>query len=286
VESLRELKHHISFLNLLNGLHVTEKQFGQLIEINTELKDFTDGNKEKFGKLMEDEKAVLVELEKVLRANKPIPKRLKQKVHTAEGRSKKARRMIDEATVKYSKRVESIFTDEQKDVIADFEPCSIPPKNLSDPVRVGQASDSERVMSLLRRLRQLPEHIFEANLDRIADRQIQHLTGKKRLTDEEKKEECARLKEFLRKVRSLDNVEFEMCKEELAGEYKWKDRAKELQKELREINRVRHPKRNRGKASWYFLDAKIIPVLKERLAKVRGGKSGLKGGSKPKHRRK
>jgi hypothetical protein len=284
VESLKELKHHISFLNLLNGLHVTEEQFGQLIEINTELEDFTDGNKEKFRKLMEDEKTVLVELEKVLRANKPIPKRLKQKVHTTEGRSKKARRMIDEATVKYARRVEVVFTEEQKEVIAEFKPCTIPPKNLSDPVRVGQASDSEHVVNLLRKLRQLPEQIFDANLDKIVERHMQHLMEKKRLSSQEKEKEQARLVGFLRGVRSLDEVEFEMCKEELAGEYKWKDKTEDLRKELAELNKIRHPKRHKGKASHYFMSPEIIPVLEERLAEVRGGTDGLKGRAKSKRR--
>ena len=77
---MKELKHRISFLNLLNGLHVTQEQFKELIETNKEFKSFKDGSVEKYRKLMADERQVLVELEKVLRANKPIPKRLKQRI--------------------------------------------------------------------------------------------------------------------------------------------------------------------------------------------------------------
>lgn len=274
---LRELHHTLSFLNLLNGLHVTQQQFEKLIEINREVKKMVDENKEKYRKLVEEEKKVLTELEKVVRENKPIPKKLRQKVHRTEGRTKKARRMMDEVTLKYAKEVENVFTKEQQEVIKDFDPCTIPPKNLSDPVRVGQASDNEHVISLLRRIRSAPAELLEANMEKLLDRHMERLDGHKRLSEEEKAQERARLSDFIWKAHRMEELEFEMCKEELAEEFKWKDKAKDLQKELGEIKKVRHPKRNRGKASRYFLDPKIIPVLEERLAKLRSGEGGLKG---------
>lgn len=257
-----------------------------LLKLNREYEKLFDDNKEKFEKIMEDEKKVLAELEEVVRHNKPVPEKLKQRVFKAEERARAVHRMVDETTVSYSKMVVDVFTEEQMDVIAEFKPCTVPPKNLSDPVRVGQASDNERVINILRRIRQMPRHMFEENIEKIVDRQMEHLNTKKRLKDAEKQEERQRLKELLWKVHVMDEVQFEMCKEELADEFKWKDKADDLKKELNEIQKTRHPRAHRDKASKYFLDPKVIPVLEERLEKIRNADGGLKGGKASKPRRK
>ncbi len=278
--SLKDLKHTISFLNLLNGLNLTQEQLDKLIKLNKKYGETAVEYEKKYREVLDDEKSVLSELEEVVRQNKPIPKKLENRVHKVEERSREVKRVVDETNVKFIKTTESIFTEEQMEVIEDFEPCTIPPKNLSDPVRVGQASDNERVVSIMRRIRQMPQHMFDANLDGILDKHMEHLTKKKRLSDKEKQAERERLKGFLNMVRNMEEVEFEINKDKLAEDYKWKDQAKELRKELDKVSRVRHPNRGQSKAARYFLDPKIIPVLEERLEKARGDEGKLRGGKR------
>jgi len=282
---LKELKHRVSFLNLLNGLNLTDEQLSSLININKELKSLLDRNREKLEKLLEQEKKAIEELEKVIRENKPIPERLKRKVLDAEDLSRKARMALEDIIEKNSKLVEDVFTEEQQEIIGDFKPCTIPPKNLSDPVRVGQASDNEHVIRLFRKLRSMPRHVIEAEIENIADRHMARLIEHKRLSEKEKQEERQRIKEFIWKVHVMDEVDFELCKDELASEFKWKDRAKELQKELGELNKVRSPKNHKGRAARYFLDTDIIPILEERFEKIKNDSRGLKGKNKQRAKR-
>jgi hypothetical protein len=284
---LKNLKHRISFLNLLNGLHLTQEQLEKLIKINKKYKELKDEYTEKFDKLVEAEKKVLTDLEKVVRQNKPIPKKLKDKVHTVENHTREAKKLIDKTNVEFIKSTEEVFTREQMEVIKEFKPCTIPPKNLSDPVRVGQASDNERVINMMRRIRQMPKHMLEANMDRLVDRHMHHLTDRKRLSEEEEAQERARIRDFLMRIHEMEEVQFEMCKDRLAEQYKWKDKADDLKKELDDISKIRHPKPKQSKASNYFLDPEIVPVLEERLEKAKSGEGKLRGrkGSKSRKRK-
>ena len=265
---------------MLNGLHLTQEQLEKLIKLNKKYEETAADYEKKFRKALEDEKAVLTELEEVVRKNKPIPKRLRDKIHKVETRSREVKRIVDETNVKFIKTTESLFTEEQMEVIKDFQPCTIPPKNLSDPVRVGQASDNERVINIMRKIRDMPNHMFEANIENIVNKHMEHLTKKKRLSDKEKQAEKERLRGFLTMVRNMEEVEFEINKDKLAEEYKWKDQAKELRKELDEVSKVRHPNRGQSKAAKYFLDPKIIPVLEERLEKAKGDDGKLRSGKR------
>jgi hypothetical protein len=129
----------------------------------------------------------------------------------------------------------------------------------------------------MRKIRDMPSHMFEANLENLVNKHMEHLTKKKRLSEKEKQAERERLRGFLNMVRNMEEVEFEINKDKLAEEYKWKDQAKELRKELDEISKVRHPKRGQSKAAKYFLDPKIIPVLEERLEKAKSEEGKLRG---------
>lgn len=106
--------------------------------------------------VIREQTEVLVELRQVLEANQPIPDEISPRAHHVENESRHLARVLDEKVVDHAHQVEAVFTGAPLDVLRGFEPCTIPPKTLTDPVRVGQASDNVPLIRLLGELRELP----------------------------------------------------------------------------------------------------------------------------------
>ena len=59
-----------------------------------------------------------------------------------------------------SPQVEATLTDAQKAILGSFSCCLIPPQDLSDPVRAGQAESGSKEIELLTKVRQIPENAW------------------------------------------------------------------------------------------------------------------------------
>jgi hypothetical protein len=120
-----------------------------------------------------------------------------------------------------SAQVKSILTEGQQAILGSFSCCLVPPHDLSDPVRAGQAEGDEKALDLMRKIRQCPDGFWPvlrggilAGVDRITDAVSPGATAARKLTT---REEIAKLVD---RVRSLKDVEFEMEKAELSKSVK------------------------------------------------------------------
>jgi hypothetical protein len=122
---------------------------------------------------------------------------------------------------KASGRIDAVLTDEQKEVFRDFSCCLLPPTNLGDPVRVGQAAVADWQIKLLDSVRTKSRAAWP--LTKLAIQRFfvqQALMVKPGLTEKEKGEIRHRVGEILEKARSLPKLEYEMEKESLAAQFK------------------------------------------------------------------
>ena len=272
---IRKVKQLISFLNLFNGLHLSEEQLEELIKINEEYKADLEEYKERARERMKEWLNALNDWEKALE-NGELPKDLMHRAGRADFGLAMGKKKMEDLKLKYKGRLETVFTDAQKEIIKDFAPCVIPPKNLKDPVRVGQASVNDRFIKELRRLRRVPRSRFHNVLDKVLQRHPpKHIIKKHRMTEEEVRKERERVRKLLIKVYNMDDTEFELNKEKLAEELKFKSRVKELHEEIRKLNEeIRKQRRKENPGSYgvlrWFLKPSIIPILKKRLAMLRG----------------
>ncbi len=146
----------------------------------------------------------------------------------------------DEAGFKFmskemSKKVAAILTDNQKEVVGNFSCCLVPPKSLSDPVRVGQADVAEWQVEMLEKARKCPDRLWPAAKKRTLDElEKAAAVTDPGITEKKKKEERERVAAILDKARSLSDVDFEMEKEELAAQIKLS--AAEMPEYLRDFN--------------------------------------------------
>ena len=121
------------------------------------------------------------------------------------------------ALVRVSPQVENLLTDAQKAVFDGFTCCLVPPQDLSDPVRAGQAEAGEKELELLRLARQAPANQWAAvreeilrHMDPVAELYSPGVTTRKKAGVREG------VGKALDRARKLSEVEFEVEKNELA----------------------------------------------------------------------
>ncbi len=115
-------------------------------------------------------------------------------------------------------KVDAVLNEGQRAIFSDFACCLVPPSNLSDPVRVGQAAVPDWANDLLRKVRTIPAGTWPHYRNRIADF-FAGLEDARRpgITEADKEATRARLKKVMDEARGLSEMDFELSRQELAG---------------------------------------------------------------------
>jgi len=201
---LRELRDEINNWNLINGLHLTEDQIGQITELYDE-------------------------------AVKPD-----WEIKPRDRRSGVAR----DAVYTLELKIEEALNTGQRRVLAEFSPCLIPPKNLKDPVLVGQAGDNSRYERWLERARETSNKRLDSIINASLDREAEHHGV---LDKKARRERFVALRKAVRRASAMSDAEFEMNKAELAEAIAppdriqhAKDKVADLSRRLKETGVVAH----------------------------------------------
>jgi len=272
---MKKLKKMTSFLNLLNGLYLSKEQMEKIVAINEEYKAKYEEWARKNLQKVEEWERTLEEWVEALRRGE-LPRNLMREAGRVDHMLVVVKRnVLNKVRSNYKERLEAVFTDAQKEVIKTFKPCVTPPRDLRDPIRAGQAKAGSHFVKLLVRLRRLPPHIFWRQLDKIVDRHITGYSKAHPMTEEEKAAERKRLREMLVKIYRMDDVDFEMQKNKLAEELKVRDKAhiihdeiKRLHQELQKWQKKVMPGNYSPIVRWFLNPEIVLPVLKERIARM------------------
>ena len=118
-----------------------------------------------------------------------------------------------------AKEVDQLLTRRQKEVLKTFTCCLIPPKDLSDPVRIGQAAGGKKEIEILRKVREVPKILWPPAKIKALKKFEQLLLLKYPGITEAKIQMVRRqVGEIYEKARNLSDVDFEMEKGELAAQ--------------------------------------------------------------------
>ncbi len=270
---ISELRADINLLNLYNGMNLTIDQIEVILReakaVACEV-DLSKVSREKnSSKIMKEEAALLREVSKRLKSGKDVSSTLQARYQALNrkkrGSGKGRMNKTALATVeKSAAAVEAALSNSQLEVLRDFNPCLIPPKNLRDPVRVGQVGDHTRSISLIERVRKLPVPAFESNVEKILDgivKAAERHTGK--MSDEGRAVYREKAREILLRVREMDEAEFLFNKQDLAVEIEPFDRKEAIKEQLREMGFAAFE--SRGQVTRFFLTPRAIPLLEKRL---------------------
>ena len=276
-EMVRNLFNDISTVNLLNGLYLTEQQMREILTLAKKAQRMKQEFIEKKGAvymevLDEAEQAYqnlfaeIMKGEPAKQGSRIERESVRIEYQLKEITDKVMRTMSDELSVP-DHELSKILTPEQQQVIDGFKPCLIPPKDLKNPLRAGQASSNDRVINMLRRIREIPSYTWDHRKYQFLSRHVERFSRHRSvMTEAEKEKEIQRLLTLTEKARALSDTDFELEKETLAEELRPVNMVHELRGELeKRVPYMRKPKVS--KSARFLLNERIIPILEKRLGR-------------------
>jgi hypothetical protein len=263
---IAELKADINLLNLMNGLHLDREQLRAIGKAARAC--VPEGTRAR----AEDNAPRLVALREAyaaLRRGEPVPAAVRAKLQSdAEKRGwgylAARRRELEETRAKGIESLVEVLSPEQGEVIRTYAPCLVPPRNLRDPVRAGQANDTEALEALVDRLRTLD---LSGDPRAAADRVVKAIElhdGK--LPAAERNARLALVVDVAREAQSLDDVGYAARRAELALRLRPIDRMETLKERLLELEG--EEKVIREKICAFLLDPRIVPLVEERIERL------------------
>jgi hypothetical protein len=271
-QKIESLFQDISTVNLLNGLRLTREQAQQVLALAREAQQVRQGLKgnglEAYEKALADAEDSYAAFKAAAMKGEPPTGPVSNRAGAVEQRMKDLRDRYSAEVEKRLKdleaRLQNVLTEGQKEVVAGFKPCLIPPQNLRDPVRAGQAA-SDKPVQILSRMRSIPAAEWNSHKDDIAARHVE-MTEKhkyKMLSDQERAAERSRFIALVEQVRALKDTDFELEKTKLAEALQPSDKRDALMEELRKRSPHGGPEVTR--AGHWLLSSRVVPILEERL---------------------
>ena len=162
---LENVRKKINLLNLMNGLNLTADQMGDIVKENRSLGKRPPADPARTATFRTSAGAAYQQaLENAVKSaekghwsykeNGEDLARLRrarsgEELFASTGGSSPVRAAATPQDA--AKSIYDSLTEAQRTVMVTYKPCLIPPKNLKDPVRVGQASDSSHAVQILER---------------------------------------------------------------------------------------------------------------------------------------
>ena len=175
------------------------------------------------------------------------------------------REQASAAIVAAEQAAEEVLNPGQRQVLADYKPCLLPPKNLKDPVRVGQANDGTPYQEWLSHARQKSGEALEQAIDNALEREAKHL-GMPTKTERQQREVAMR--KVARQAGQMSDSEFELNKESLAERIRPPDRMGELRQEIDAAARAQGEP---GRVAQFLLNADFVAQLQVRGEQLAAG---------------
>ena len=265
VGEIARLREEINLLNLFNGLNLTTEQIGQLRSYASQAKGLREAYFNHASQTVTEALESFGELRVVLAQNNGLPKRVEQRAALSNERLKELTKQYDADIRELEQSAIAVLMPAQRVVLEEFKPCLIPPRNLKNPVRAGQAGNRERGVELIGNLRRLPEPIYNAKIDEIAEKRLDmYEKHRGKLSTKERIASIARFKSTLGRARKMDDTNFQLEKEELAKQIEPKDN---LAAVLEKVDSVRAERFGKlGKGGRFLLSPAAIGIYEERVS--------------------
>jgi len=259
---IRQIKGEISLLNLLNGLYLSREQLDQLIDLAEQATELRGQYLADAAPDLDDYIGELSLFRKALYSPSGATQEEKNRVFKWERRVEiMPRDMVAEKLGRIEERVRTVLSDGQIAIIEEFKPCLIPPKNLANPVAVGQASTTEREEAALDIIRRMPDRLYKERRLPIATMIVHSGEREKGKVPEDVKTQM--IETYIRKMdeaRRMSDVDFELNRRELAEEFRLFDD---------DVTYHKGHQRDLGKISRFLLSdvaAAVLPAYRDARA--------------------
>lgn len=252
-ERIHSLHRDIILLNLVNGLYLTPDQTHQLLNKIEEAEKARIAFKSGMKKISSELESTLDAVRVVLLEGTEIPDNLKKQVHQVQQKRHRLDDRQSEILCRLESEVEALLSPNQMEVIADYNPCIVPPAQ----GKIGQSVEAaaEGIVRAMTRFRRLLPNQYEMAKEMFIDF---HMKKYNRVIgfQNEQESDVYRLmvNDILDKSYDLSDKEFMLEKASLA------------QSLIPEKIKTRKPKKNQlGRTGRFLLDPALIPLLESTL---------------------
>lgn len=160
-EQLRQKQSLISSINLLNGLHLSGEQVQALLDVNLKAgamrQEYFAANAERIAQATR----LYEELLDSFSQDRPAPEETERFAQQIKHELEDSERAYNERLAELGDEIEGKLTDGQLKIISEFKPCLIPPRDLREPSRAGQASTGSMGVRVLEEYRKIMHRAAE-----------------------------------------------------------------------------------------------------------------------------
>jgi hypothetical protein len=212
------LIREIQTINLLNGLYVSKDQTAKILP----LIDSAVTCEEKLnGTLSENDRdmeSILLQMKKELTCGGSPSKETIERFQRVEQKVQERRFEYLSAKKKVLGSVKGLLTENQKELISEYQPCIIPAVSQANPERIGQSGNNDMLVKVLEKSREVSESEYGRFRTHFLESTRKILTLHR--PDADIDEELKRHGEILDRARAMNDVDFEMKKTDLALEFR------------------------------------------------------------------
>lgn len=217
-DEAKNIHDDIQISNLLTGLFLSDDQIKQIMPLARkagELKEAFQAKKESYAeKNIEILSAIRDE---ILRTGDPS-ELTKKRFHTIKSEFDNDEDNFKTNMKNLNKEVKKILTANQRIIVAEYKPCIIPVKSISNPEKIGQANGSEGIIKAIERARNTPDDLYAKSKEKILSRIAKKL--EKYVKEKDIPGEIDRICKIIDEARSMSNADFEIKKSEMAEKIK------------------------------------------------------------------
>jgi len=256
VHKLHQLNRDVVLLNLINGLYLTTEQTENLIDKIESAEQVRENFLNELERRKDQIEEVLEEVREALLKGQEIPENLKRRVHRMKEIKHRLEDERGEKLIRLESEVEKLLTPNQRIVIDEYKPCTIP----TSQGKIGQSVETaaEGAARLLTRIRHMPKDRYELTKEMFVDFHLDKIERHLGFKHEEEKEQYRQeALDVFETARSLSDKEFLVQKGELARRFLPQD-----------VKIRKHRKNQLGRVGHFLLDPALVPILKERLKQV------------------
>jgi len=217
---LMDIREDISLLNLLRGLYLSRDQVQKLNALALQAQKMRDDLE---GQIRKDKESITATFQGLRDSLYEAPGREKshqEKAGQLDHRFNEARGTNGDRIWNLEQEAEALLTSAQHSIVEGFKPCLIPPKDLRNPMRVGQASGEPGILGRIADLiYATPPDIWKERgemLLQVISTKMEQESGA--MSSSMKSDLLNRLRQTAVQIRSLSDLDFHLKREGLAQE--------------------------------------------------------------------
>ena len=253
LKEVMKVRQEISLLNLLNGLYLSDEQLGRLIGLARRAESIEESYTKRFAEGADGHLADVKALRDGLYAPTGASPEVKERAGSSQKAAEALRDKMAEELGGGEEEAKGALSEGQLAIIETFKPCLLPPKSLSDPVAVGQASTTEREEAVLDVVRRMPASLYNQRRGIMARMIVERGEREKgKMPDDVRQGMMRTLAAKLDAARAMSEVDFGLKKGELAKEFKLFDD---------EVTYHSGHRRELGKVSRFLLNGEAAAVM-------------------------